>query len=205
MCDFAVRCEFIGFCEIAPPPAKSQDPSNPNDSGMTQSKLGQPSKTRDNLPELGQPTHGHAATRDVATPHGTGTDHLAWDSSLQSGMTHSWETPAKVGHPSQNGTTQPNWDSPPTWDVPHRVGRLNPQPPGASHERVGSGMTQRWVIPLPLRDTLPKLGRPTQTGPSHFPPGSVLLRVRLAHPAPGALVRFVRLYLTHVTVMHAHK
>jgi hypothetical protein len=24
------RCEFIGFCEITHPPAKSQDPSNPN-------------------------------------------------------------------------------------------------------------------------------------------------------------------------------
>jgi hypothetical protein len=117
--------------------------------GTTQSKLGQPSKLRTTYPNWDSPP-----TRDV--PQGTGTAHLAWDSSLQSGMTHSWDTPAKLGHPSQNGTTQPNWDSPPTWDVPHRVGRLN---------RLGRPMKE-WDDPAVGHPT-PSPGHTTQAGTSH--------------------------------------
>ena len=71
-------------------------------------------------------------------------------------MTHSWDNPAKLGHPSQNGTTQPNWDSPPTWDVPHRVGRLN---------RLGRPMKE-WDDPAVGHPT-PSPGHTTQAGTSH--------------------------------------
>ena len=85
---------------------------------------------------------------------------MAWDSSLQSGMARSWDTPAKLGHPSQTGTTQPKWDSPPisppTWDVPHRVGRLN---------RLGRPMKE-WDDSAVGHPT-PSPGHTTQAGTSH--------------------------------------
>ena len=59
-------------------------------------------------------------------------------------------------HPSQTGTTQPNWDSPPTWDVPHRVGRLN---------RLGRPMKE-WDDSA-LGHPTPSPGHTIQAGTSH--------------------------------------
>ena len=137
--------------------------------GTTQSKLGQPSKLGTTYPNWDSPP-----TRDV--PQGTGTAHLAWDSSLQSGMTHSWDNPAKLGHPSQNGTTQPNWDSPPMWDVPHRVGRLN---------RLGRPMKE-WDDPAVGHPT-PSPGHTTQAGTSHTN-WSIPFFSRLLSLVPGQVV-----------------
>lgn len=102
-------------------------------------------------------------------------------------MTHSWDNPAKLGHPSQNGTTQPNWDSPPMWDVPHRVGRLN---------RLGRPMKE-WDDPAVGHPT-PSPGHTTQAGTSHtnwsIPSFSRLLRsllTREAHTPRSARVRRV--------------
>ena len=86
-------------------------------------------------------------------PQGTGTAHLAWDNSLQSGITHSWDTPAKLGHPSQTRTTQLNWDSPPTRDVPQGTGTAHL----AWDSSLQSGMTHSWDNPA-------KLGHPSQNG-----------------------------------------
>ena len=83
-------------------------------------------------------------------------DPVKWDSLPQGGMARSWDTPAKLGQPSQTGTTQPNWDSPTAWDVPHRVGRSN---------RLGCPM-QMWddsVVDHPTTS----LGHTTQAGTSH--------------------------------------
>ena len=83
-------------------------------------------------------------------------DPVKWDSLPQGGMARSWDTPAKLGQPSQTGTTQPNWDSPAAWDVPHRVGRPN---------RLGCPM-QMWddsVVDHPTTS----LGHTTQAGTSH--------------------------------------
>ena len=86
------------------------------------------SKTRDNLPELGQPTH-------------TGRPTGHWDGPLGVGQLASkWDDP-QLGQPSQTGTPQPKWDNPAKLGQPTHVGRPTSrgtsQPPGASHERVG--------------------------------------------------------------------
>ena len=91
-------------------------------------------------------------------------------------MTHSWDNPAKLGHPSQNGTTQPNWDSPPMWDVPHRVGRLN---------RLGRPMKE-WDDPAVGHPT-PSPGHTTQAGTSHTN-WSIPFFSRLLSLVPGQVV-----------------
>ena len=78
---------------------------------------------------------------------------MAWDSSLQSGMTTAgtpqpnWDTPAelgqpaaKLGQPGRVGRPMPGWDDPVKWDS---------LPQG--------GMARSW-------DTPAKLGQPSQTG-----------------------------------------